>query len=106
MKRANAGLRHGFNATLGLLALAGIFACSTITPAQQLVTACQSADAALRVAIAADKQGKLTDGQRRAITIAGTTVNGFCAAPQPPGSIPAALRAVSAAVADLSTQVH
>ena len=97
-------MRHSAIALGGILILAVLFACSTITPAQQLTAACQSADAALRVAIAARTAGKLSPAVVARVNQAGGVVNSFCAGPVPPTTIPTALSALSGAVASLQVQ--
>ena len=85
-----------------ILATLACAACSSVPAGQTLADSCLTADRLLRAAITLDKQGKINESQAKAITIAGTTINGACSQSSPPTDISSALQAVSKATADLS----
>lgn len=89
------------NLALGALWL--LAACQAIpSPSQAIADACLVADRALRVAIVADFQGKITPTQARDITLAGAMINAVCSQPSPPVDLAGALHVVSSATATLA----
>ena len=88
-----------------LIVLALLAGCTNVTPGQTITDACAAADSALKVAITADKAGKMSTQQEQVVTMAGTVVNGICSAKTPPANTQAALAALVAATGQLASVV-
>lgn len=86
-----------------LLALAACQSAQPISAGQAIADACMSADALLKAAITLDKQGKLSATQVNAVSVAGATINGYCAQSAPPTDVQAALADINGAMSSLAT---